>query len=318
MFAITREAVTIFGFSVRWYGVLIALGIALAIILSEKREKQRGLPDETTISMVLWVLPAAIVCARIYYVAFSFDAYRNDLLRVLNIREGGLAIYGGIIGGVITGVIWARKKRVPVLALADAVAPGLALAQAVGRWGNFLNQEAYGVRIENPRLRFFPLAVFIRSEGDWFAATFFYESAWCFLICVVILALERKKPLPRRGYATILYVILYAFERTLVEGLRTDSLYWGGVRISQLLSAVMLIACAVICVLTRKKSAAKRIFLTLTAVVAVPFIACCVPYARFPAWALPLCDAITAAIALSALFPVQNDREFTASPPRGF
>lgn len=312
MFAVTREAVTLFGFSVRWYGILIAFGAALAIVLSGRREKDRGLGEDTVVSMALWVLPVSIVCARLYYVAFSFDAYRGDLARVFRIREGGLAIYGGVIGGALTGVVWAKRRRVSALALADAVAPGLALAQAIGRWGNFLNQEAYGARIQNPAMRFFPAAVFIRAENDWFAATFFYESAWCFLICAAILLLERKKPFPNRGDAALLYAILYAFERTLVEGLRTDSLYWGQARVSQLLSALALIGCAGFCAATKKKSAAKRISLALTAIVAAPFAACCAFPSRFPAWTLPVCDVVAAAAALAAFFPAR-DRHLSAA-----
>ena len=158
-----------------------------------------------------------------------------------NVR-GGLAIYGG----VLAGWIFTRAKHIPFLTMADVAAPALALGQAVGRWGNFVNQEAYGVPVTTPALQWFPLAVYIEREGGWFAATFFYESAWCFLICALILILERTRLFARPGRATLFYVFMYAAERTVVEGLRMDSLYLGSVRVSQALSALLLLAAALL------------------------------------------------------------------------
>ena len=301
MITFSREAITLFGFSVRWYGILIALGMWLGLVLAGKREKRYGLEADTLLSMALWVLPVAIVCARLYYVLFSWDMYKDDLMRIFRIREGGLAIYGGIIGGVGTGLIFSRIKRVSIPAAADVAAPAIALGQAIGRWGNFLNQEAYGIAITRPGWQFFPAAVFIEAENGWFAATFFYESMWCFMICALILILERKKHLPH-GYMALLYVLLYAAERVLVEGLRMDSLYMGSIRVSQLLSAVVLAACAAFFALSWKKSAARRIFLGGTLIFSALMICCVLGVWALPSFVLPVADALCVILALAGLF----------------
>ena len=168
---ITRTALTVFGFSIHWYGVLIAMGVLLAILLMSRREKRYGLAPDTSLSLALWIVPFAIVCARAYYVAFEWSAFRDNPLEIFDIRGGGLAIYGGVLGGVLAGWIFTRAKHIPFLTMADVAAPALALGQAVGRWGNFVNQEAYGVPVTTPALQWFPLAVYIEREGGWFAAT---------------------------------------------------------------------------------------------------------------------------------------------------
>lgn len=264
MISISREALTLFGFPIRWYGILIALGAFAGVMLADVREKRYGLAKDTVISLALWAIPAAIVGARLYYVLFRLDYYLSAPLSVFNIREGGMAIYGGLIAGVATGFLFARRKKISFLTLADLAAPSLALGQAVGRWGNFLNMEAYGIRITNPHLCFFPLSVYIPNEDAYFAATFFYESAWCFLIVILCLVAERRRLYRFRGSQILFYTVMYAFERTLVEGLRTDSLYLGSVRISQALSLLLLGACAVFLTL-RIFAKKKRLFLLLSA-----------------------------------------------------
>ena len=155
-----------------------------------------------------------------------------------------MAIYGGIIGGVAAGYFYSRRKRLSFMKLADLCAPSIALGQAIGRWGNFVNQEAYGAAARYAWQRRFPISVFIRADGQWHYATFFYESAWCLLIVIALLAAEKKRRFRREGDIFLSYVFLYALERALVEGLRTDSLYLGPLRVSQLLSLAALIACA--------------------------------------------------------------------------
>lgn len=301
--SVTREAITVFGFSIRFYGILIALGVAGGLFIMDRREKGRGLIPDTSISLALWMVPAAIVCARLYYVAFEWSAYRDHPLSVLNIREGGLAIYGGIIGGVITGYLWTRAKRVSFLKMADLAAPALAFGQAVGRWGNFLNSEAYGSAITNPAWQFFPAAVFIERENGWFAATFFYESFWCFLICALILALEKRSPaFSRPGRAALFYAILYAFERAIVESLRTDSLYLGSVRVSQMLSALVLTVCAAFLILRMKKSAARRIYAYAGAVFACALLLSAITPDLTGFIGLLVSDAGLAAVCLTAFF----------------
>ena len=241
MFELTRSTLTIFGFSIHWYGVLIALGVLGAVLLAWRREEKLGLKRETTLDLALICVPAGILCARLYYVLFSWDYYAAHPAEILDIRGGGLAIYGGVIGGVLAGWIYSRAKKLSFGTLADLVAPGLAFGQAVGRWGNFLNQEAYGAAVTKARLQFFPLSVYIEGSG-WHWATFFYESLWCALICTFLLIAERRGFFKRKGDTFLWYLFLYALERCLVEGLRTDSLYIGPLRISQALSLAVLLA----------------------------------------------------------------------------
>lgn len=241
MFEFTRSTLTVFGFSIRWYGVLIALGVLGAVLLAWFREQRLGLKKETTLDLALICVPVGILCARIYYVLFSWEYYAAHPAEILDIRGGGLAIYGGVIGGVLAGWIYSRVKKVSFGTLTDLVAPGLAFAQAVGRWGNFLNQEAYGAAVTNPHLQFFPLSVYIEGSG-WHWATFFYESLWCALICIFLLIAERRGFFKRKGDTFLWYLFLYALERCLVEGLRTDSLYIGPLRVSQALSLGVLLA----------------------------------------------------------------------------
>ena len=226
----------LFGQAIHWYGVIIALGAALAVSLGFMREKLMGLPKDTMLDIALCTVPLGIVCARLYYVAFSWDAYRGDWLRIINIRDGGIAIYGGIIGGAIGAAIYAHIKKQSFLRLADLCAPCLLLAQGIGRWGNFINQEAYGIAVTSAAHEWFPLAVFIDATGSWHYAAFFYEFAWCVACALCLFVIERRGGIKRVGDGFFLYIMLYMAERTVVEGLRTDSLLLLGVRVSQWLS----------------------------------------------------------------------------------
>ena len=268
MIQASATALTVFGVPVRWYGLLIVLGIGCAALLAARREKRLGLPPETALDLTLWGVPAAIIGARLYYVIFNWAAFADAPFSALYIWQGGLAIYGGIAGGVAAGAVYARAKRLPFLKLADLAAPSLALGQAIGRWGNFFNQEAYGVAARADWQRAFPIGVFIEADGTWHLATFFYESAWCFFIVVALLALERTGRLRRDGDVFIGYAFLYALERALVEGLRTDSLMWGPVRVSQALSLAVLLVCAALILTRAGRKALPAAALALCAVMA--------------------------------------------------
>lgn len=253
MFELTRSTLTVFGLSIHWYGVLIALGVLGAVLLAWRREERLGLKKETTLDLALICVPAGILCARLYYVLFSWDDFAAHPAEILNLRGGGLAIYGGVIGGVLAGWIYSRVKKIPFGTLADLVAPGLAFGQAVGRWGNFLNQEAYGAQVTKAQFQFFPMSIYIEGSG-WHWATFFYESMWCALICIFLLRAEKRGFFKRKGDTFLWYLFLYALERCLVEGLRTDSLYIGPLRVSQALSlGVLLILQIGLCLRLRGK-----------------------------------------------------------------
>ncbi len=286
-----HNSIKIFGLEVHWYGVIIACGMALAVWLASAREKRLGLPKETTLDLALLGIPAAIVCARIYYVIFSWSAYADDPVKALYIWEGGMAIYGGIIGGVLAGWLYGRKKKLPFLRLADLAAPSIALGQGIGRWGNFVNQEAYGAAVAHAWQQRFPIGVFIQADGMWHYATFFYESAWCLLIVALLLIAERKRQMNREGDIFLAYVFLYALERALVEGLRTDSLYLGPLRVSQLLSLAALIVCAII-LLKRTKKAASSAALACAVVMAPLCLTGRMALALIPAAGALVCEGI--------------------------
>lgn len=260
--AFTRRALVIGGFELYWYSVLIALGALLSFCACARRQRQLGLPQDTAIDLVLVTIPCGVIGARAYYVLLNPGAF-HSFWDVIDIRSGGLAIYGGLIAGLAAGYIYSLKKHLSILRLTDLALPCVALGQAVGRWGNFLNEEAYGAAISAKALCFFPAAVYIHEDGLWHAATFFYESLWCFLIFLIICVLPTRKRFCKKGAGTLGYVLLYTMERCAVEGLRTDSLYLGSVRFSQLLSAVLLIVCAG--VLVRKQGAAAKLLFAASA-----------------------------------------------------
>ena len=227
-------------FGISWYAILIVAAILIGLAFCTREARRLHVPQETIIDFLLYAIPLAIICARIYYVIFRFNMYSEDLLSIFNIREGGLAIFGGIIGGLIAARIAARRHQVPVLTLLDIVAPALVLGQAIGRWGNYINMEAYGLRISEEYLQFFPFAVEI-PVGDiwyWHMATFFYEFCWDVIVFAILLLIRHHKR--RSGDVFCWYLLLYCAGRTVIEGLRNDSLTFISefVRISQVLSAM--------------------------------------------------------------------------------
>ena len=285
---INRVAFSVLGFPVYWYGLLIAAGMVLGTLCASMREAKLNLKKDTAIDFLLLALPTALICARAYYIAFSWDHYAADPLSVFNFREGGLAIYGGVIGGVLAAIIYARRKKIPFGVLADLCAPSLVLGQAIGRWGNFFNQEAYGIAIVNPALQRFPLAVYIEADGLWHAATFFYESAWCFAVFASLLIFEKKRVMKRHGDLFAAYLFLYAAERVVVEGLRMDSLMLGALRASQLLSASLMLGLLVFVFLRSRRFTGKAVGFFCAAVVSLGVLIACVHLAAFPiqlAWA---------------------------------
>jgi phosphatidylglycerol:prolipoprotein diacylglycerol transferase len=239
------------GLNIAWYGVIIASGLLLGIILASMRARRRGWSSDLVLDFILLAVPLAIIGARAYYVAFEWDYFSANPGLIIAINQGGLAIYGAVIGGFLAAFIFSKAAKFPFLKLIDLVIPSLILGQAIGRWGNFVNQEAYGTLITNPNLQFFPLAVYIQSLGEWHQATFFYESFCNTILLVVTLLLGRKGV--KDGTLLATYFIGYGVARAVIEGFRTDSLYlFANVRISQVLSAVLVLVGIILLVLIQK------------------------------------------------------------------
>ena len=230
-------------FPVTWYSFLIFTGACAAVFLACREEKRLSLPRDTVIDLALRIIPFGIAGARIYYVLFSWNQFRDNPASVFRIWEGGLAIYGGVIAGLSVLFLFARKRRIPALQLCDMVAPGLALAQSIGRWGNWFNIEAYGLKVSCTSLQFFPFAVQVPADSySWHLATFFYESLWDLSVFLFLMVFRRKWQ-RKTGDVFFFYLFLYAAGRLVIEELRTDSLYASSsVRISQLLSVLLCIA----------------------------------------------------------------------------
>ena len=256
---------------VPWYSLIIVTAIALGVYLCGREEKRLGLPKDTAIDSALWAIPFGIIGARLYYVAFTWDQFSSNLIRILYVWEGGVAIYGALLGGLLGVWINARRKKIKLLTLLDMVAPSVILAQALGRWGNFFNMEAYGETVTNPAWQFFPFAVLIPGTegGTWHLATFFYESAWD-IVSFILLMVYRKK-MTRRGDVFLWYILLYGAGRAVVEGLRLDSLVWlnGAIRVSQWLSFLGMAAVLAVFALRMMKIGSK----TLTFAAVVVFLA---------------------------------------------
>lgn len=225
-------------FTIYYYGVIIALGLVLAVMYGLRRSKEFGLKQDDILDGVLWIVPLCIICARAYYVLFELDQYKT-FADVINIRKGGLAIYGGVIGAVIGVVIFSKVKKVSLPAVLDLVGIAFLIGQSIGRWGNFINREAYGA----PTECFLRMGLVVNGELGYYHPTFLYESVWNAIGFVLLHFLSKKRQYD--GQMALGYVAWYGLGRAFIEGLRMDSLYWGPFRVSQVLAAVSCMAAVV-------------------------------------------------------------------------
>ncbi len=244
---------TVFGRNIYFYGVLIALGFLLAILYCGRRSRAFGIEADDFYDLMLWLIPLSIVGARLYFVLFRLEDYLADPISVLYIHEGGLAIYGGVIAGLLCVVFVCRHKKIPIPAMLDLTVHGLLIGQIIGRWGNFMNREAFGAET----------SIFCRMgltapDGTtiYVHPTFLYESLWN--LCGFLFLLRFVKSGRRKydGQCALLYFFWYGLGRAWIEGLRTDSLYIAGtgIRVSQLLSLVLVLAAGAILLVQSRRT----------------------------------------------------------------
>ncbi len=249
--------------TIKFYGAIIAFGFLLAALFGGRKAYKWKMSLDSMVDALIYGIIGAVIGARLYYVVFQWDMYKNDLLSIFKIWEGGLAIYGGIIGGIIAAYFVCKKTKLPFLKLLDLVGMSLFIGQGIGRWGNFTNQEAFGVNTTMPwGMTSDKITQYIYSHQAEFAQngiemnpdlpvhpTFLYESLWC-LLGFIILYIVCQKFYKFDGQLILGYGIIYGLERTVVEGLRIDSLYVGGtnLRVSQLVSLALVIVCSAVTV----------------------------------------------------------------------
>ncbi|HEM6372575.1 TPA: prolipoprotein diacylglyceryl transferase [Streptococcus suis] len=239
---------------IRWYAICILIGLVLGVYLATKEAPRKKILQDDILDFILLAFPLSIIGARIYYVAFSWSEYKDNLLSVFAIWNGGIAIYGGLITGAIVLYFFTRHRFINTLDFLDVVAPSVMIAQAIGRWGNFFNQEAYGKAVDS--LNYLPS--FIRDQmyidGAYRQPTFLFESLWNLLGFGLICILRRRPGLLKQGEITAFYLIWYGFGRLLIEGLRTDSLMFLGIRVSQWLSGILILVGISMVVVRRRKT----------------------------------------------------------------
>ena len=240
--------------SVRWYGLLIGSAVLLGFLLVIKESKREKIDSEFFYDFVIFAIPAAIFGARLYYVIFRWNIYKNNLSSILNIRQGGLAIHGAIIGGLLVLIWLVKKYEVNFWQVVDILAPSLVLGQAIGRWGNFINQEAYGGIVSEEFINKFPS--FIKNQmfiaGNYHHPAFLYESIWDFAIFLSLIFIRKKKFI-KNGDIFAIYLISYSLGRFFIEGMRTDSLMFNGLMVARIISIVLIVTGIIILVLRHRK-----------------------------------------------------------------
>ena len=219
--------------TIYWYGIILVLAIASAILFCKKDDGKYGIKYESILKLAIILLPISIVSARLYYILFKLDYYFAHPSELFLINNGGIAIYGAIIGAIVTIALFCKKTKIKVLDLMDYIAPYLALGQAIGRWGNFFNQEAFGVETTN----IFRMGIIENGKYIEVHPTFLYESICTFAIFIVLFLIRNRRKYA--GQLSYLYFVMYGIVRAIIEGLRTDSLMIGDIRVSQLLSIIL-------------------------------------------------------------------------------
>lgn len=231
--------------TIYWYAVLIVVAICIGVYFSTREAKKNGLGKEFITDLIFYTIPISILGARIYYVIFTFSKFKDNIIDIFKIWEGGLAIYGAVISGIIFIIYYCKKKNKDILLTLDTMVPYLILGQAIGRWGNFINKEAYGIKTTLSHLKELHIPNFIIErmyiDGYYRIPTFLYESLWCLLGFIILLIIRKKNKYKDNGILIYSYLIWYGIGRFFIEGLRTDSLYLGVFRISQIVSIILIL-----------------------------------------------------------------------------
>ncbi|MBU0278058.1 MULTISPECIES: prolipoprotein diacylglyceryl transferase [unclassified Gemella] len=235
-------AFELFGHPVYWYGIIISLTIFVAYYVAEIEARKLGVIKDKMLDLLLIAIPVAFIFARAYYVIFRWDYYSQNKSEIVAIWDGGIAIYGGLIGGLLVLIYFSKRNNLKLIKLLDIIAPSLLIGQMFGRWGNFFNHEAYGEIVNKEFLQNLHIPEFIINNmyinGNYRQPTFLYESLWCFISFIILFSIRKKL---YSGEVFSLYMILYGVERFIVEGMRTDSLYIGLFRVSQIVSIIFII-----------------------------------------------------------------------------
>lgn len=251
-----RVAFNIFGFNVYYYSLCILLGVIVAYILITREGKKKGLTKEFTSDLIFYTLIIGILGARVYYCVFNLDYYLANPSEILKIYNGGLAIHGGVIAGLVFVYFYTKKKNISFIKILDIIAPAVIIAQSFGRWGNFFNQEAHGGITTYQNLKNMHIPEFIINgmhiEGKYYYPTFFFESIWCLIGFIILMIARRNKNL-RKGFQIGFYFIWYGIGRFFIEALRTDSLMFFGLKIAQIVSLIGIIIGIIIIVTNRNK-----------------------------------------------------------------
>lgn len=267
--------ITIGSFSVNiyFYSILILAAVIIAGIGIISESHKWGVPKQFITNMMFYVIIVAIICARLYYCAFNLDYYKDHLLEILQVWKGGLAIHGGLIGGVLVVVLYCKKYKVNALRMLDVIAPYMLLAQAIGRWGNFFNQEAYGTvttlealkGIKLFNIQLIPDFVIngMNIGGVYYTPTFYYECAWC-LLGVIVILIFRSLKYTHVGQSAGLYFVWYSIGRFIIESMRLDSLMVGNLRVAQIVSGILFVVGLVMILAQARKPKLEELYNDIT------------------------------------------------------
>ncbi len=252
-----RVLISIGPITIYWYSFLIFLSILIGLLIVKKEVVKTKLDKDFIFDLIFYLIPVAIIGARIYYVIFNYSVFKDNFIDIFKIWEGGLAIYGAVIAGILFTIYYCKKKKQSILLTLDILAPCLVLGQAIGRWGNYFNGEAHGVVTSLSYLKSLNIPDFIIKgmyiNGNYYIPTFLFESIWCFIVFIILVIVRNKLKYKKEGIIVCLYFILYSLGRFFIEGLRTDSLYIFNFRVSQIVAIILIIIGIVGIIILKKK-----------------------------------------------------------------